>query len=579
MQKNTIIFTVVSFLFILIYFLFIVPKYVPQPTPQKQTSTNTENLTNNNLNVSKTDENAVKQDQKVKSDNNKIKALLEGEKETINEFSNQFIYTCISSIGGKILSYRLKEYEKKDLSGGDLVVPNNDKTKEGLQDINPVETLFINNNTMEIAKKIKFKFIESLSNEKTKFFKIIINDDKNKPVEIDKIYRFNNNYEVSIIFKIKGLDNNIPYFKKDKLLSLISWAYLLGPEDILSSRYNRQVFSVFFNNKYNKIGLKNNRLNKINKFDWISVSNLYFALIIKRDDLNNYHVNVTKYNKYDIEFHIIPDNFELIENVYKFKIYFLPKDRKLVAQYDKTFKSVATSGGMLAWLVIGFNWILGVLYSIFHNWGIAIIMLTIIIKALLYPFTHKSMVSMKKMSVLGPKIKEIQDKYKGDPQKAQVEITNLYKKEGVNPLSGCLPLLLQMPFLIALFNSLLYNLSLRNSSFLWIKDLSNPDVIYTLKFSLPLIGNSIRALPIIMTIVSLVQSEIQSKGQVAANPEQKMQTKMMTYLMPILFLFLFYNMSAGLVLYWTTMSLLTLIENLYTNYREDLKLKQIKQTK
>jgi len=179
------------------------------------------------------------------------------------------------------------------------------------------------------------------------------------------------------------------------------------------------------------------------------------------------------------------------------------------------------------------------IYNYIHNWGLTIIVLTILLRILLFPLNHYSIKSMKKMSQLAPEIQKLQKKYKDDPQKLQEEMFKLYAKYGTNPLSGCLPILLQIPIFIALYNVLLVTVELKMVPFLWIPDLSEKDPYYIL--------------PILMGLSMIAQQWI--------TPVQDKNQKMMMYIMAAVFTFLFMNFPAGLVLYWLTNNILGIIQS------------------
>jgi YidC/Oxa1 family membrane protein insertase len=206
-------------------------------------------------------------------------------------------------------------------------------------------------------------------------------------------------------------------------------------------------------------------------------------------------------------------------------------------------------------------------YSFTSSYGLSIILMTIVIKIILYPLTRKSFQSMRRMSALQPKINEIREKYKNNPQQMNRETQALYRKEKVNPMGGCLPMLLQLPIFYALYTVLSSMIELRNESFLWIKDLSMPDTVATLKFFVPMLGDNvarvtpINILPFIMTATTLLQSKLTSGDQ------SNQQAKMMTYLFPIVFFFIFWNMPSGLVLYWTIQNILTIGQQYLIDYR------------
>ncbi len=193
------------------------------------------------------------------------------------------------------------------------------------------------------------------------------------------------------------------------------------------------------------------------------------------------------------------------------------------------------------------------------NWGWAIILVTLTIYLLLFPLSMKSMISMRKMQALQPKIEELRIKHKDNPQKLNTETMELYKREKVNPFGGCLPMILQIPVFVALYQLLMRYTSLKGASFGWIKDLSEPDRLVIFKSSIPLMGNELNILPILMSGVMFLQQKMTSSSSGASNNPMAEQQKMMAIMMPILFGFLFYKMPSGLVLYWLFNSVLMLL--------------------
>ena len=204
--------------------------------------------------------------------------------------------------------------------------------------------------------------------------------------------------------------------------------------------------------------------------------------------------------------------------------------------------------------------ILRMLHNVVRSWGIAIILLSIFLNVITLPLTMKSFKSMQKMQELHPQMEKLKKENKDNPQKLNKEVMELYKKYKINPLSGCLPMLLQMPIFVALYQALTKSLELRSANFLWIKDLSSPDAV-PLPFTLPLIGSSINILPLVMVGAMVLQQKISTKSMGGAvTEEQKQQQKMMLIIMPIMFGFIFYNMPSGLVLYWVVNTALTIVE-------------------
>jgi YidC/Oxa1 family membrane protein insertase len=246
-----------------------------------------------------------------------------------------------------------------------------------------------------------------------------------------------------------------------------------------------------------------------------------------------------------------------------FACYLGPLDMKTLKVYGIGLERTIDLGRLRFLSVIVLNFML-FLNRFIPNYGLIIIILSVLTKVLFYRLTHKSFKSMKDMQKLQPKIKELQEKYKDDKQKLNEKTMQLYKEAGVNPLGGCLPLLLQMPVFIALFNVLRNTIELRNAPFvLWISDLSSPDTLFNFGFSLPIIGNEFHLLPILMGAAMVLQSKMGASPTGEAAPAA--QTKMMSTAMPIIFTVFFYGMPSGLVLYWFVNNILTIIQQYYVH--------------
>ncbi|MDI6733281.1 MAG: membrane protein insertase YidC [Planctomycetota bacterium] len=203
-------------------------------------------------------------------------------------------------------------------------------------------------------------------------------------------------------------------------------------------------------------------------------------------------------------------------------------------------------------------WILFGLYKMFHNYGTAIVVLTVLIKLVLFPLSKKGQVSMYHLQKLQPRIKALQEQYKNDKRKFGEEQLKLWKEYGVNPLSGCLPMFLQIPVFIGLYWGLAQAIELRQAPFtLWITDLSQPDRLCRLPF--PILGAEyLHVLPLVMTLSWLIQSLTQPKSP---DPQARQQQKLFIF-MPLIFGILFYNVPSGLTLYWFTSTLLGVVEQL-----------------
>ncbi len=196
--------------------------------------------------------------------------------------------------------------------------------------------------------------------------------------------------------------------------------------------------------------------------------------------------------------------------------------------------------------------ILRFFYGIFNNYGLAIILLTILVSLILLPLTFKSFSATRQMQKIQPHLNKLREEHKNNPQKLNKELIELYKHHKVNPLGGCLPLLLQTPIFVALYQALTRSIELRGAAFLWIDDLSMPDAAFTLPFSLPILGSNVNILPVLMIIAMFFQQKISQAGIGLVTTQQKQ----LSLLMPLIFGIIFYNLPSGLVLYWFTNTLI-----------------------
>lgn len=240
--------------------------------------------------------------------------------------------------------------------------------------------------------------------------------------------------------------------------------------------------------------------------------------------------------------------------------------------YNPDYIACQTFHGWFAFISEPFAKFLFVLMNFFHtltgSWGFSIILLTVALRIMLYPLNAWSTKSMVRMQQIAPEVTAIQEKYKKDPKKAQLEIMNLYRDRGVNPVSGCFPLLIQMPFLIGMFDLLKSTFELRGASFIpgWIEDLTAPDVLFSWKMPLPFIGNQFHLLPILLGVVMFLQQRLMST--LPKDPslwtEQQRQQRFMGTVMAIVFTVMFYHFPSGLNIYWLSSMLLGIVQQYWT---------------
>jgi YidC/Oxa1 family membrane protein insertase len=296
-----------------------------------------------------------------------------------------------------------------------------------------------------------------------------------------------------------------------------------------------------------------NRLYK-NNIDWIALKNKYYTIIAKPDFDSKGVFTKDVAGQTALGFIVEDDKIATGETrLYKINLYIGPMEIKELEKVEFGFTKVLNFGFLTSISLI----LLGVLqffYSFLHNYGVSILLLTLCINLFLYPLTFKSLKSMQKLQELQPHMERIRQENKDNPTKLNKEIMELYKRYKVNPMGGCLPMLLQMPVFIALYNTLSRSVELKNAHFLWIKDLSTPDAFFPLGFNVPFLGSAINLLPILMIGAMILQQKISQSTTSASQTEQQ---KLIANIMPVMFGFIFYSLPSGLVLYWLTSTLVT----------------------
>lgn len=255
--------------------------------------------------------------------------------------------------------------------------------------------------------------------------------------------------------------------------------------------------------------------------------------------------------------------YEPQQTDYKFQFYFGPNQYTIMRSYDMRLEKVIPLGGnLISWINTGltiplFNW----LSKFILNYGIIILILTVIIKLIILPLTYKSYMSTAKMRVLQPQLNEINERYPNqeDALKKQQAVMALYKKSGVSPMGGCIPMLIQMPILIAMFRFLPASIELRGQHFLWADDLSAYDSVLNLPFKIPFYGDHVSLFALLMALAMFFYSRMTYKQTSSAGPQMAGMKFMTVYLMPIMMLCWFNSYASGLTYYYFLSQLLTML--------------------
>lgn len=370
---------------------------------------------------------------------------------------------------------------------------------------------------------------------------------QDKEKQITKYFVFHNSsYTIDLSIEYKNLSNT-PIVVKPAL-NLGTMNFSRDPEQ---SRH--QDIAVVLENKTLHLTARKDKNFESVKF--LGFRDRYFCAIIEPEFID-YQGSIKKIAPDELEIGLISKEIQIAvgQQVHKkFRIYLGPQDLQIINSVNPEWTKIIYYGtfDFISHLLLQ---ILKVFYHLIHNWGIAIILLSFFIYIILFPLSLKQMKSMKQMQMLQPRMEELKKLHKDNPQRLNKEMLELYREHKINPLGGCLPLILQIPIFFALYQALMRFIALKGASFLWIKDLSEPDRLFLFPVSVPIIGNEFNILPILMAIGMFFQQKI---SMVSTNTSSAEQQKLMMIIFPIMFGFIFYHMPAGLVLYWFINSLFT----------------------
>lgn len=452
--------------------------------------------------------------------------------ETVEEIDSDKLKIKISNIGASLNGILIKEYDTSlpltgitNISGYDaapFVLGSNHK--------NEIKFVYEDNN-VKITKTYVIQNNEYLIDSKTELYN---KTDMSKLIKLDiKSY--------SIIMSNlndnkKGLDRTEA---RDKSLN----EYVVNSENGIYRKGGAFKFS------------EKERKEEIGQVLWTGFRNRYFCLLVKPQyETQGYKIDPVDSGRLELtvkskEIMVSPQGNVQFNSV----IYAGPEKIEKLKEYGFGFEKIKRYYRLALFDGIAkiIDSIMRGLHKVIPNWGVCIILISIIIYFSMYPLTMRGMLSMKKMQSLQPMIAKLKEKHKDNPQKMNKEMMDLYKEYKVNPLGGCLPMLLQMPVFIGLYQVLWRSVSFKGAEFLWIKDLSQPDRLFIFPFSLPVLGNELNLLPLVMVVVMFFQQKLSSKNMVISDPSQAAQQKMMTTIMPIFLGFIFYKFASGLTLYFT----------------------------
>lgn len=553
MDRNTI----TAFLFIAII-LILYPLYLEFITPEKIKTRDGEIQTSSQYEIA-----TEKITEKIETENAEEMAgdryaVYDPPSEEKNITINSNLYQAIISNigGGSIVSFRLKHHLLKNDSTVNLIDDNN-KRNLYLSFVSIDGDLIVLKKPWETDASLK-KIDVTEKSETIVFQQKVVYNNQNYLIEKSLTF-YPNSYIIDMFLNLSELSDIIHLGNY-----AVTWSGGLpqtenNPKDELTY-FGGYVYQAGKPYAFEKLssGIKNDPTywGKVSgNTDWIAVRSKYFvSALIPETGTGPVEVNLGKVNDnqnvYNYKAH-----FQANEPGSRLSLYLGPLEYKRIKDLGVGLSSMMNFGiAPIRPISKGVLWLLKFLHQFIPNYGLVLVLFSILVKILVYPLTKKSYKSTKEMQAIQPLVAELKEKHKKDPTKLNKATMALYKEHGVNPLGGCLPLLLQMPLLFALFQVFRSTIELRNAPFVfWINDLSSPDIIYHLPFSLPVYGGHIAVLPLIMGVTMFLQQKMmptQASGQ----------QKFMSYFMTGFFILLFNNFPSGLNLYYTLFNVFTILQ-------------------
>ena len=465
------------------------------------------------------------------------------EKESILE--NEKLKIIFSNKGGRISSVILKEFQTSDSLPLQLFDADSSRFNLKFTVGNPIETENL--------------FFSSRQNGNSLSMKLIADDNH----YLEYIYTLSDDYIIDFDINLVGMESLIP-----QGVNFMEMQWQMKTPQTEKSKSNQDMYTGIqyqysADKEVDYLSFTSTDEEKITaRLNWVAFKQQFFSSIfIAKDGFEKPTHLESEKNENSKYIKDLSAQFELPyrhknNEQLNFQFYFGPNHYKTLKSYNAGFEELIPLGwGIFGWVnqYIIIN-LFDFLSKYMSNYGLIILLLTIIIKLALAPFTYKAYLSQAKMKVLKPEIDKVTEKHKKkDPMKAQQETMALYRKAGVNPMGGCLPMLFQFPILIAMFRFFPASIELRQKSFLWADDLSSYDSIMTLPWDIPFYGDHVSLFTLLMTVSTVMYTKMNSQSMGG----QMEQMKWIMYLMPVMFLGFFNNYAAALSYYYFLANIFT----------------------
>lgn len=486
---------------------------------------------------------------------------LEGEKRFVT-LENNLMKVKVSTLGGRIYSVELKNF--KTYTGEPLILFEGDENTFGLQfwgNNNNIQT-----NNLYFRPSVSDSVVSVGTLDSTSLnMRLMVADS----AFIDYVYTIkNDSYLLGFDINFNGMRNTI-----SGTMGSIDLLWNVNVRQLEKGYDNEKTYTTiayhFMNDDYEEMNGRGQEAKEeiTTKLKWIDFKQQFFSsIIVAKEHFANADLKSTelKDGKHIRSFSSrisIPFKNENTEKI-GLSFYFGPNHYKTLKKYNSNFEKVVPLGrSIIRWFnkAVVIN-VFDFLSKYIGSYGLIILLLTILIKIVLFPLTYKSYLSSAKMRVLKPQVDEINQKYpkKEDAMKKQQAVMGLYKKVGVNPMGGCIPILIQFPILIAMFRFFPASFELRQESFLWAEDLSSYDSILTLPFEIPWYGDHISLFTILMAVALFLTSKMNTDQMGDTNAQMPGMKFMMTYMMPLMMLFWFNKYASGLSYYYFLSNVFTL---------------------